>query len=87
MAEVESIRDFHRLREVEWMDSMTDPNNALLNRLWKHRRGFQSLLVGAGTWGEFWVSMLPLLRWAKGRWWRSPQPSAAGEKLPQAEAV
>ena len=67
MAEVEAIRDFHRLREVEWMDSMTDPDNALINRLWKHRRGFQSLLVGAGTWGELWVSMSPLLRWAKRR--------------------
>lgn len=65
MAEVESIRDFHRLSEVQWMDSMTDPENALLNRLWKHRRRFQSMLVGAGGWGDFWVSIVPVLHWAK----------------------
>jgi CelD/BcsL family acetyltransferase involved in cellulose biosynthesis len=67
MAEVEAIRDFHRLADVEWMDSMTDPNNALINRLWKHRRRLQSLLVGAGAWGELWVSTVPLLRWARRR--------------------
>ena len=67
MAEVESIRDFHRLPTVQWMDSMTDPDNALINRLWKHRRGFQSLLVGVGVWGELWVSSVPLMRWAKQR--------------------
>jgi CelD/BcsL family acetyltransferase involved in cellulose biosynthesis len=67
MAEVQAIRDFHRLREVEWMDSMTDPDNALINRLWKHRRGLRSVLVGAGAWGELWVSILPLLRWAMRR--------------------
>ena len=67
MAEVESIRDFHRLPDVQWMDSMTDPDNALINRLWKHRRRFQSLLVGTSVWGEMWVSTVPLMRWAKRR--------------------
>ena len=38
-----------------------------LKRLWKERRTMQTVLVGAGAWGEFWVSMLPLARWAKRR--------------------
>jgi CelD/BcsL family acetyltransferase involved in cellulose biosynthesis len=65
--EVESIRQFHALPGVEWMDSLTDPDNAALNRLWMHRRMMQSLLVGAGAWGDLWVSMLPLLRWMSRR--------------------
>jgi hypothetical protein len=80
MAEVEAIRDFHRLREVEWMDSMTNPDNALINRLWKHRRGLQSLLVGVGAWGEFWVSILPLLHWAKRRMGFKAKGSAPASK-------
>jgi hypothetical protein len=90
MAEVEAIRDFHRLREVEWMDSMTDPQNALINRLWKHRRAFQSLLVGAGAWGELWVSMSPLLRWAKrhmGFRAKGPAPSSKGTTIKTAASV
>jgi hypothetical protein len=90
MAEVEAIRDFHRLREVEWMDSMTDPDNALINRLWKHRRGFQNLLVGVGAWGEFWVSMSPLLRWAKrhmGFKAKGPAPSSKDTTIKTAASV
>jgi CelD/BcsL family acetyltransferase involved in cellulose biosynthesis len=79
MAEVEAIRDFHRLAQVQWMDSMTDPDNALINRLWKHRRGFQNLLVGVSAWGEFWVSILPLLRWVKRRMEKAKDRAASGE--------
>jgi hypothetical protein len=47
------------------MDSVTDPDNATLNRLWSDRRAIQSVLVGLGAWGGLWASVLPLLRWAK----------------------
>ncbi len=67
MAEIESMRAFHALPGVSWMDSITDPGNAMLNRLWPHRRTMQSVLVGAGAWGEMWVSMLPMMRWAARR--------------------
>ena len=67
MAEIESMRAFHALPGVSWMDSITDPGNAMLNRLWPHRRTMQSVLVGSGAWGEMWVSMLPMMRWAARR--------------------
>lgn len=67
MAEMESVRAFHALPGVSWMDSLTDPRNATLNRLWPHRRTMQSVLLGFGAWGEMWVSMLPMMRWAAGR--------------------
>ena len=67
MAELESIRAFHALPGVSWMDSITDPGNATLNRLWPHRRTMQSVLLGVGAWGEMWVSMHPMMRWAARR--------------------
>lgn len=67
MAEVDSIRQFEALPGVQWMDSVTDPDNATLNRLWSDRRAIQSVLVGLGAWGGLWASVLPLLRWAKRR--------------------
>ncbi len=67
MAEIESIRCFYATPGVAWMDSITDPDNPTLNRLWKHRRPMQSVLVGVGGWGEMWVAMLPMMRWAARR--------------------
>lgn len=65
--ELDTVRAFHALPGVRWMDSITDPDNSTINRLWKDRRTVQNLAVGLGTWGETWVSMLPLMRWAKRR--------------------
>lgn len=70
LAEVLCLREFHRLDAVQWMDSYTDPDNGVVNRMWKHRRGMQSLAIGAGAWGELWVSMLPLARWTAKRYSR-----------------
>ena len=67
MAELDSIRHIHSVPGVQWMDSITDPDNITLNRLWKERRTMQTVVVGSGTWGELWVSMLPMVRWAKRR--------------------
>jgi CelD/BcsL family acetyltransferase involved in cellulose biosynthesis len=67
MAEMESIRCFFEIPGVAWMDSLTDPDNATLNRIWKHRRSMQSILMGLGSWGRMWVAMLPMMRWAARR--------------------
>jgi CelD/BcsL family acetyltransferase involved in cellulose biosynthesis len=67
LAELDSIREFHALPDAELMDSITDPGNALMNRLWKHRRTMRSLVVGTSAWGDLWISTLPLLRWARSR--------------------
>jgi hypothetical protein len=36
--------------------------------MWKQRRAMQSLAVGIGAWGEFWVSLLPVVRWTARRY-------------------
>ena len=67
MAELGSIRHFHSVPGLQWMDSITDPDNVTLNHLWKERRTVQTIVVGSGAWAELWVSMLPVVRWAKQR--------------------
>ena len=68
LAELLCLREFHKLAGTQWMDSYTDPRNPTVNRMWKHRRPLHNLAVGIGAWGEFWVSMLPLLRWTARRY-------------------
>ena len=67
MAEVASVRQFQAQQRLRWMDSLTDPANELLNRLYNGRRRFQSLMVASGALAELALSGLPLLRWAKRR--------------------
>ena len=62
LAEALSLRDFHELPGVRWMDSYTDPENQTVNRLWKDRRAMQSVAVGVGAWGAFWLSVYSSLR-------------------------
>ncbi len=62
LAEALSLREFHELPQVRWMDSYTDPDNATVNRLWKDRRAMQSVAVGIGAWGTFWLSVYSSLR-------------------------
>jgi len=73
LAEVMRIREFHRLPQ-QWMDSYTDPANPTANRMWCERREIETLAIAAGAWGEFWLSMLPVLRWTARR--LAPQPTA-----------
>jgi hypothetical protein len=81
IAELDSIRAFHHLAGVEWMDSVTERGNTTLNRLWRDRCRVQSALVGVGGWGALWLSMLPLLRGllsaarAVARRWHPPRPA------------
>ena len=67
MAEVDNLREFHAVPGVQWMDSMAPPDGAVVNRLWAERRRIQHLVIGVEAWGELWVSLLPLMRWAKQR--------------------
>jgi CelD/BcsL family acetyltransferase involved in cellulose biosynthesis len=73
LAELLRIREFHRLPQ-EWMDSYTDPDNTTANRMWPGRREIETLAIAAGAWGEFWLSLLPVLRWTARR--LAPQPTA-----------
>lgn len=62
LAEAMCLREFHGLPSQRWMDSYTDPDNALVNRMWKDRRAMQSVAVGVGSWGAFWLSVYSSLR-------------------------
>ncbi len=63
---LENIRRLHARPEIRWMDSCTAADNAMLNRLWPHRRTILSLVVGTGrNSGDFVVTLMPLLRWLK----------------------
>ena len=62
LAEALCLREFHRLPGVRWMDSYTDPGNNTVNRMWKDRRAMQSVAVGVGAWGAFWLSVYSSLR-------------------------
>lgn len=67
LAEVLSLREFHCLDGVRWMDSYTDPDNPLVNRMWRDRRAIESVALAVDAWGEFWLSLLPLARWTAQR--------------------
>jgi CelD/BcsL family acetyltransferase involved in cellulose biosynthesis len=62
LAEAYSLREFHRLPTVRWMDSYTEPDNATVNRMWKDRRAMQTLAIGTGAWGNFWLATYLRLR-------------------------
>jgi hypothetical protein len=66
LAGLRGMRDFDALACVQWLDSISDPENPVVNRLWKDRRTMQNLVIGSGAWGEFWASaMLPAAAWAR----------------------
>jgi CelD/BcsL family acetyltransferase involved in cellulose biosynthesis len=62
LAEALSLREFHGLQGVQWMDSYTEPGNTTVNRMWKDRRPMQSVAIAAGAWGAFWLSIYASLR-------------------------
>jgi CelD/BcsL family acetyltransferase involved in cellulose biosynthesis len=65
MVAIDTIRAFHELPGVDCMDSLTAPDNDVLNRLWLDRRTIHSMVVPTQAWGGMWVRLLPLLRRVK----------------------
>ena len=61
--EVDNLRRFHALPGVRWMDSCTDSDNFIINRLWKERTTIQGLAIGSGSWSELVIRAVPVLRW------------------------
>ena len=76
MAEIDSIRAAHADPRLQCMDSVTDPDNEVLTRLWQDKHLIQTVMVAADAWRELWLSMLPLARWAKRRIERPARPAA-----------
>ena len=66
LMEIENIRRFHAIPDIEWMDSCAVPSQAMINRLWPGRRIIQTVLVSTGNPpGNLAVSAIPMLRWLK----------------------
>jgi hypothetical protein len=62
MAEIQNIQNMHD-NDVQFMDSCTTPNNELINRIWKGRIRFQSLVVPLhGKLSRWATSMMPLIQ-------------------------
>jgi hypothetical protein len=68
LLELENIRRLHARPELEWMDSCAVAEHFMINRLWLDRRMIQTVLVPTGRGGgDFWVSLMPLVRWLNRR--------------------
>jgi CelD/BcsL family acetyltransferase involved in cellulose biosynthesis len=60
--EIDNIHAVHRLPRILWMDSCAGPYSSI-NRLWKHRRTIDSLLISTGrVRGDLVVGALPFPR-------------------------
>jgi hypothetical protein len=61
--ELENVRVFHEETDLDWMDSCAVANHFMINRLWKHRRTIDHVLISTGGWrGNLAVGALPLVR-------------------------
>jgi hypothetical protein len=68
LLEIENIRQLHANPKINWMDSCAAPLHFMINRLWTERRTIQTIIIPTKEgWGEFLVSVMPLLRWLKRR--------------------
>ncbi len=66
LLEIANIHHFHSVASLQWMDSCTAPDNALINRLWKDRRRLQTVLIALDERvGGLVLALLPVLRWLR----------------------
>jgi CelD/BcsL family acetyltransferase involved in cellulose biosynthesis len=65
VAEVDNVRQFQEHPGPRWIDSNTARENKSYGRVWKDRRTFQRVAVGARGAGRVAVAALPLMRLAK----------------------
>jgi hypothetical protein len=77
LLELDHIEELHRRPSIRYVDSTGGPRNGTADRLWKHRRVVQTLLLSTGRWsGKFALGLLPLFR-AWGRPSRRATPPSA----------
>lgn len=66
LLELEKIRRLHERKEIRWVDSCNAPGPSLLKDLWAERRLIDTIVIASGKApGQFVLSLLPLLRWAR----------------------
>jgi hypothetical protein len=75
LLELENIRRICVDKKTSWLDSCAAPRHVMANRIWSERRMIRRTLFSNGSRiGDFWISIFPLLRWAKKRRSRSGAP-------------
>lgn len=68
LLELENLRQMEARPEPRWMDSCTDPGDALVKHLWADRRVIQTVLIETGrSPGGLVLAVLPLRRWLRGK--------------------
>jgi hypothetical protein len=66
LLELENIRRVFDDPRIKWLDSCASPRHPMANRIWSERRMISRTLFSDGSRrGDFWISVLPLLRWAR----------------------
>ncbi len=71
------MREVLKARGVAWMDSCTDPDNLLINRLWQERKPLCSVLISSGApLADLWVAVYPWAKRLKG--WLGRRPGTTG---------
>ena len=64
LLELENIRLLHERTDVRWMDSCASPDRMMINQLWPVRRTIQNVVIATGRGaGEFFIALIPMLRW------------------------
>ena len=64
LLEIENIRLLHERTDVKWMDSCASPDRMMINQLWPERRSIQTVAIATGRGaGEFFIALIPMLRW------------------------
>lgn len=62
LLERDAIRQALARPRLRWVDSCTDPDNQVLNRLWNGRRAIESVALGAGALEKILIASVPVLR-------------------------
>ncbi|MGH7225296.1 MAG: GNAT family N-acetyltransferase, partial [Gemmataceae bacterium] len=66
LLELEKLRRLHERKEIRWVDSCNAPGPSLFKDLWAERRLIDTMAIASGKApGDFVLSLLPLLRWAR----------------------
>jgi hypothetical protein len=66
LLELENIRRVCNDSRIKWVDSCASPRHVMANRVWRERLMIRRTLFSNNSHlGDFWISVLPLLRWIK----------------------
>ncbi len=66
LLELENIRRIFNSPRTKWLDSCAKPRHVMADRIWRERRILRRTLFSNGSRrGDFWMALLPVLRWVR----------------------